>query len=95
LTEQLFLKQFLKAVGTAEGYMQRWEQLYQAAVLETDWSKVDKDIQAAELAIKGRLREFSLDHGGTLEENQAIANAVKALGTLRDDVAEWRSRREF
>jgi hypothetical protein len=45
---------------------QKWEQLYNVAVLESDWTtaKIDERIEAAEAAIKGRLHEFSLNHGG-------------------------------
>jgi hypothetical protein len=35
-----------------------WEKLYQAAILETDWSKMQERIQATDLAIKGRLYKF-------------------------------------
>jgi hypothetical protein len=66
-----------------------WGKLYQAAVLETDWSRIEKLIQAAESAINDRLHEFSVD-GGTPQENQAITNAVMALEILRKDVAAWK-----
>jgi hypothetical protein len=49
-----------------------WQQLYATALLETDWSKIDAKIQVAEQGIKTRLHEFSMNHGGTPEENQAI-----------------------
>jgi hypothetical protein len=68
----------------------RWHELYEAAVLETDWSKMEKRIQAAESAIKDRLHEFSLNHGGTREENQAIVDTLNRLNVLRADVASWR-----
>jgi hypothetical protein len=67
-----------------------WEKLYQAAVLETDWSRIEEHIQAAESAISHRLHELSLDHGGTPEENRAITIAVMALEILRKDVAAWK-----
>ncbi len=69
-----------------------WEKLYQAAVLEADWTKMDERIQAADLAITSRLFEFSQNHGGTVEENDRIAFALRALDTLRGDVARWRSK---
>lgn len=69
----------------------KWQEFYEAAVLETDWSRMEDRIQAAESAIKGRLQEFSLDHGGTPEENQAIVDALTSLNSLRADVASWRS----
>ena len=68
---------------------QKWERLYRIAVLETDWSKMDKHIHAVENGIKERLHEFSLNHGGSAEENQAIVEALKRLDTLRGDVARW------
>jgi hypothetical protein len=53
-----------------------WQEFYYLAVLETDWSKMGNLIEAAESAIEARLHEFSLNHGGTSEENQAIVDAV-------------------
>jgi hypothetical protein len=70
--------------------MREWEKLYQAAILETDWSKIEERIQAANSAISTRLHEFSLNHGGTPEENQSITNAVIGLEALKKDVAAWR-----
>ncbi len=67
-----------------------WEKQYNVAVLETDWSKIEECIQAAESAIRVRLDEFSLNRGGTPEENQAIADALNGLSVLRDEVAAWR-----
>ncbi len=68
-----------------------WQKLYHKAVLETDWSNIEKLIEAAEFAIHQRLREFSSDHGGTKEENQAIVTTLDRLKTLRTEVASWRS----
>src|SRR3954462_4025953 len=65
-----------------------WQELYQCALLETDWSKVDDRILAAESAMTARLYEFSRI-GGTLKENDAITNALRALGILRKDSATW------
>ena len=66
-----------------------WQQLYAIAVLATDWSKMEEKIQAAENGIRVRLHEFSMNHGGTPEENQAIVDALNGLDTLRKDVAAW------
>ena len=66
-----------------------WERLYRIAVLETDWSKMEGHIHAVENGIEARLHEFSLNHGGSPEENQAIVEALKRLDTLRGDVARW------
>ena len=56
-----------------------WQELYATALLETDWSKIDGKIQAAENGIRARLHEFSMNHGGTPEENQAIEDALNGL----------------
>jgi hypothetical protein len=66
-----------------------WEKLYRDAILETDWSKIEERIRAADSAISARLHEFSVNHGGTLEENQQIKDALSALTVLRREVAEW------
>ncbi len=72
----------------------KWYEIYQAALLETDWSKMEGRIQAVEAAFHERKNEFALNHGGTPEENQAIEDALRGLGVLRTEVAEWqRSKR--
>jgi hypothetical protein len=67
-----------------------WQRTYHEALLETDWTKIEERIQAAEAAIKEKLHEFSLNHGGTSEENQAIEDAMNALSVLKREVADWR-----
>jgi len=64
-----------------------WQELYATALLETDWSKIAEKIQVAENGIRARLHEFSMNHGGTPEENQAIEDALTGLTVLRKDVA--------
>ena len=66
-----------------------WQEVYATALLETDWTKIEQKIQAAENEIGARLREFSLNHGGTPEENQAIADALNGLDVLRKEVVAW------
>lgn len=67
----------------------KWQELYQAALLETDWSKIEERIQRAEADLRERKREFAMNHGGTPEENQAIEDAGRGLGVLRTEVAAW------
>jgi len=69
-----------------------WQELYATAILETDWSKIEEKIEVAENGIRARLHEFSLNHGGTPEENQAIQDALHGLETLRNEVAVWSKR---
>ena len=71
----------------------KWHEVYKAAVLETDWSKMEKHIRVAEDALHERKREFDLNHGGTPEENQAVEDAFRALSVLRKDVATWQMKR--
>ena len=67
--------------------MSDWEKLYKEAIVETDWSKMEGRIQTAENGIRARLHEFSMNHGGTPEENQAIEDALNGLNGLRKEVA--------
>jgi len=69
-----------------------WEGLYNAAVLETDWSRIEERIETAEAAIKERFQALSLDQSGT-PENEAIAAAISGLQALRRDVAAWKAKR--
>jgi hypothetical protein len=57
----------------------KWESFYQAAVLETDWSKLEERIEATDFAIAERLQEFSANHGGNPEENRQIQDALAGL----------------
>jgi hypothetical protein len=68
-----------------------WEKLYYSALLEPDWSQIEERIRAMVSAINGRLNEFSLNHGGTTEENKAIVSALDKLKVLRKDVATWQN----
>jgi len=67
-----------------------WMPIYHAALLETDWTKIEEKIETAQSGIMARLNEFSLNHGGTPEENQSIEDALNALNILRKEVAMWR-----
>jgi hypothetical protein len=72
----------------------KWHEVYTAALLETDWSKMEERIRAAEAALYERKKEFNLNHGGTPEENQAIQDTLNGLKVLQNDVARWqRSQR--
>jgi len=71
-----------------------WQELYKAAVLETDWSKIEQKIQEADNGMRARLHEFSMNHGGTPEENRAIEDALHGLNILRRDVAAWQGSKQ-
>ena len=60
-----------------------WQELYKAAVLETNDEKLYKRLLAAKAAIDDRLHELQLDHGGAPDERQAISDALAVLNGLR------------
>jgi hypothetical protein len=66
-----------------------WYRSYKAAILETDWMTMPEHLRSAELRISERQRILSLDHGGSLEERLAIAEALRGIGQMRTDVNEW------
>ena len=63
-----------------------WEQLYEAAVLETDDKNLSNRLQAAKGTIDSRLHEMKVDHGGTPEELQAISDALHGLNLLQAEL---------
>ena len=65
----------------------KWQASYQAAVLETDRTRIAEIVQAAESEIHQRRLELSKDYGGTDEERAALVNAMSGLRVLRKDVA--------
>ena len=65
-----------------------WGRPYKAAILETDRSKLAKQIRLAEQAIMTRLQELNSDHGGTPEEQAAIRDALSGLNMLRKEVSQ-------
>ena len=69
-----------------------WQELYRAAVLETDWTKMQDRIRVVQSAIHERQRVLSEDHGGTLAERLALANAINRMQVLRQEAVEWQKR---
>jgi hypothetical protein len=70
-----------------------WQESYQAALLETDWTNMVKLVQTAESEIHKRRLDLSKDHNGTQEEREAVVNAMSGLSILRMSVAScWNSR---
>jgi len=72
-----------------------WQESYQAALLETDWTKMQERIQTAESEIHKRRLVLAQDHGGTQEEREALVNAMSGLGVLRMNVASWLERQNL
>ena len=71
-----------------------WQELYEAALLETNREKMQPRIRAAKAAIDVRLQQLQLGHGGTPEERQAISDALTGLNLLRRKI-ETRSQDIF
>ncbi len=69
-----------------------WQRPYQAALLETDWTEMQVRIQTAESEIRKRRLLLSQDHGGTLEEREALVNAMGVLSVRRMDAVSWLER---
>ena len=72
-----------------------WQESYQAALLETDWTKMQERVQTAESEIHQRRLVLSQDHGGTEEERAALVNAMSGLRVLRMNVASWLERQNL
>jgi hypothetical protein len=64
----------------------RWQEFYQAAIIETDDGKLPDRLRAAKTAIDDRLHDLQLDHGGTPEERLAISDALAGLNFLRKEI---------
>lgn len=63
-----------------------WQELYEAAILETEDAELIQRLPAAKAAIDARLQELQTDHGGTSEEQQALSAALVGLTVLRRDL---------
>ena len=59
-----------------------WMYEYIAAIVETDDNKLAAGITVAETTIRARFAELALDHGGTPEEQAALAGALTQLDKL-------------
>ena len=82
-----------REIGVPTSYS--WQESYQAALLETDWTKMQERVQTAESEIHQRRLVLSQDHGGTDEERAALVNAMSGLRVLRMNVASWLERQNL
>ena len=69
--------------STTRNSMNSWHTLYQAALFETDRSKVPARIAEAEKAILSRVRELFGAETDHIEEDQVLDDALYALRALR------------
>ena len=61
----------------------RWKELYNAALFETDKNKLSERIANAEWALAFRARELFHTDSEHLQERQAVDSAINALFALR------------
>ncbi|TAM82544.1 MAG: hypothetical protein EPN47_07730 [Acidobacteria bacterium] len=62
----------------------KWQELYEAAVLETDRSKLKSRIEDAQSAIDARLRELETGATNYADQREELRNAEERLQTLRE-----------
>jgi hypothetical protein len=72
-----------------------WQDSYQMAVLESDWTKMEERIKTAESEIHKRRLTLTQDHGGTEQEREALVNALQNLRILRKDAAVWSEKQKL
>jgi hypothetical protein len=64
-----------------------WRELYKAALFETNHEKLPERIADAERAIVARARELFASSADTIEEDQALDDALYALRALQSCVS--------
>jgi len=64
-----------------------WVEYYEAAIVETDRSRLPALIKAAQTAINSRIEELESDHQSTLEEREAIARARAGIRILQQEIS--------
>jgi hypothetical protein len=64
-----------------------WRELYKAALFETNHEKLPERIADAEGAIVARARELFASSADTIEEDQALDDALYALRALQSCVS--------
>jgi hypothetical protein len=79
-------KQVARHSSTTHDPTNAWHSLYQAALFETDRSKVPARIAEAEKAILSRARELFVIETDHIEEDQVLDDALYALRALRNCV---------
>jgi hypothetical protein len=71
------------AISSQSPVSRRWRELYQAAILELDETKLSNRIAEAEEVIVQRARELFQQNGNNFKEQQALDDAMQALRVLR------------
>lgn len=63
-----------------------WQRFYEAAILETNRSRLPVLIQAAQAAIDARVEQLQSNSHDSADEKQAIADAQAGLNVLRKEI---------
>jgi hypothetical protein len=71
---------------TSQSIPRNWRDLYIAALFETDSDRIPSRIADAEKAIVARARELFAAGSDTIEEDQALDDALYALHALQNCV---------
>jgi len=88
-----FLSQCIRAQReTVPTY--KWQASYQAAVLETELTKMQERLQQAESEIHKRRLALSQGQRDTAEEREAPVDAMNGLQSLRKDITVWLERQQ-
>jgi hypothetical protein len=66
-----------------------WHDCFRAALLETDWTKIDELIVAAESEIRKRQHLLAEGLRETPTERYALAKAMNSLCGLQKDLGWW------
>lgn len=69
---------------TPQSLLHNWRELYSAALFETDKNRIPARIADAEKAIVARARELFSAGADTIEEDQALDDALYALRALQN-----------
>jgi hypothetical protein len=69
---------------TPQSLLWNWRELYSAALFETDKNRIPTRIADAEKAIVARARELFSAGADTIEEDQALDDALYALRALQN-----------
>jgi hypothetical protein len=64
-----------------------WQYFYQLAILETNHSRRPLLIRAARAAIDVRIEQLRSDANSSIEEREAIAEALVSLRALKQDLS--------
>ena len=65
-----------------------WYEVFRMAMLEFDPTKLQERVEVAQHAMYLRMYQLDADHGGTLEERQAIGDALSSLNVLQREVED-------